>query len=109
MSANQPVFAEDANFIIDIPSQFDFPSMNNLRLLLTRPGGSTSFYDFTTEEKNAAGVGGMLSYTVRKGDLPRHGRYFFQVITKDAISDLGFPAWYMDVEPRLILDSWATN
>jgi len=106
MSA-KPVFAGDADFIIDIPSEFDFPSMNNLRLLLVRPDGSEATYDFTTEEKAEAGVGGMLSYTVRKGDLPRHGRYFFQIITKDATADLGFPTWYMDVDPRLIPDSWA--
>ena len=100
------VFVGDYGFPIAFPSDFDFPSMTHVRMLVKDPKGEVSTYDFTTDEINAASVGGDLIYTVQEDDLSTSGRYSFQVVAKDDNGDVGFEPWPLKVNSRVKRKGW---
>lgn len=102
------VFVGDSGFSIDFPVLFDLTGMDNVRMLIRKPGGVETVYDFQPGELVGADVGGTLSYVVRSGDLTVRGEYLFQVISKDSSVDLGFPVFSLQVAPRVMGDWWRT-
>jgi len=100
------VYSGDSGFSIDFSSAVDLTAMTNVRMLIMRPDGSTTTYDFSNPEFGGVINGGTLSYMVRDGDLTVSGDYFFQVVAKDAVSDVAFAPWELHVKPRILVDVW---
>lgn len=100
------IFVEDSGFPIPFTSQVDLTGMTNVRMLISKPGGAADRYDFDSAEFGGVGVGGTLMYLVRETDLAEPGDYFFQVIAKDAVSNLAFKPFSLKVNPRILRDSW---
>ena len=99
-------FTDDHGFTLDLTSQFDFTNMTNVRMLIRRPSKTVASYDFALAEFNTVGVGSVLSYLVRAGDLTVEGWYQFQVIAKDGSSDVAFSPYSLKVERRIAGNGW---
>ena len=100
------IFIEDSGFPIPFTSLVDLTGMTNVRMLIRKPGGAADSYDFDPAEFGGVGVGGTLMYMVRDTDLTIPGDYYFQVIAKDAVSNLAFKAFALNVQPRILRNSW---
>ncbi|MBL4838399.1 MAG: hypothetical protein JKY34_12565 [Kordiimonadaceae bacterium] len=100
------VYTDDNGFTLDFTSQFDLTAMTSVRMLIRRPSNSVAAYDFALAEFNTVNVGGVLSYLVRPGDLTVDGDYLFQVIAKDANSDVAFKPYTLKVERRIAGNGW---
>lgn len=108
------VFKGDYGFSVDFDVKFDISGMSQARMLIRKPGGEVVFYDFSAGEIAAATVGSVLSYMVRDGDLNDgnltiKGKFIFQVMSKDASSDLGFDPLSLDALPRLSESPWSAT
>jgi hypothetical protein len=104
-----PIFTEDAGFPIPFDSRFDFTVMTQVRMVITRPSRTLTFYDFALAEFNTVGVGDVLNYVVRPGDLTVKGVYEFQVFVKNATVDFGFEPYLLDVEARPSTSIWTLS
>ena len=108
------VFKGDYGFSVDFDVKFDVSNASQLRMMIRKPGGALVYYDFTAGEIASATVGSVLSYTVRSGDLDdgdkvRKGKFIFQVMSKNASTDLGFDPLVLTALPRLSNDPWSAT
>ena len=102
----QQVFVGAWGFSIDFTAQINLTAMTAMRMLISRPFGPPASYDFALGEFNTVDVGGRLTYTIRATDLPLPGDYQFQVMARDATSEIPFDPFLLTVAPRVATVAW---
>ena len=102
----EPVFVGSWGYSIDFTSQIDLTAMTAMRMLISRPYGPPAIYDYLVGEFNTVEVGGTLSYMLRATDLPMKGDYQFQMLARNAISEVPFKPFLLSVEPRVAVVAW---